>query len=191
MITAITPTGDRPEALALCRRWMAAQTLKPDQWLIIDDGKIPANIDFGESYIQYVRREPRADDPQHTLVVNVECALSYVLGDRIFFIEDDEYYAPEYIKTMNRQLDDYQLVGIGASKYYHLPTGGYVRHNNMNHASLAQTAFRAEMLPLVRQCAAQGMEKYWLDDRIWRAACGTEEGKKLSLIHISEPTRPY
>jgi len=41
IITAITPTGDRPLALALCQQWMDAQTVRPDQWIVVDDGKIP------------------------------------------------------------------------------------------------------------------------------------------------------
>lgn len=191
MITAITPTGDRHLAFDLCRRWIAAQTVKPDQWIIVDDGRAPMEIKFDEPYAQYIRRAPRPDDPKHTLVVNIECALSYVRGDRVFFIEDDEYYAPDYIECLNHQLWDYQLVGIGCSKYYHLPTGGYTQHANMKHASLAQTAYRAELTPLVAHCVAQGMEKYWLDDRIWRAARDTEEKKKKTLIFNDEVNPLY
>lgn len=169
MITLITPTGGRPEAFALCQKWMAAQTLLPDQWIIVDDGRAPLNLaDDSSLNIKYIRREPQATDPKHTLVVNIDTALSYVLGDKILFIEDDEYYAPEYVQIISGLLDQYQIVGVGCSKYYHLPTGGYFQHANTKHASLAQTAFRAAMMPLVRACAARGMEQYWLDDNIWK-----------------------
>ena len=38
-ITVITPTGDRWKALKRCKFYMERQTIKPDQWLITDDGK--------------------------------------------------------------------------------------------------------------------------------------------------------
>ena len=45
MITVITPTGDRPLAFSLCRKWIFNQTIKPDQHIIVDDGKIPMIIE--------------------------------------------------------------------------------------------------------------------------------------------------
>ena len=169
-ITLITPTGGRPEAFALCKKWIAAQTLPPDQWIIVDDGPEPLECAGLPDFACYIRREPQASDPPHTLVVNVDAALSYIVGDKILFIEDDEYYAPEYVQIISGLLDQYQIVGIGHSKYYHLPTGGYFQHANTKHASLAQTAFRREMLPLVRACVNLGMEKTWLDDNLWKEA---------------------
>ena len=171
-IIVITPTGDRPVPFALSRRWMSQQTLKPTKWIIVDDGKEAMNPWEFEKYEFYLRREPEPDDPKHTLVKNIETALMwvnrYLNNTKIIFWEDDEYYSPDYIAEMSSYLDSMQVVGIGCAKYYHLPTGGYMVHANLQHASLAQTAFHISVLPMIDECVKQGMEKDWLDCNIWR-----------------------
>ena len=45
MIQLLTPTGMRPEAFALCERWMAAQTYDgPCTWFVVDDGAVPLKL---------------------------------------------------------------------------------------------------------------------------------------------------
>ena len=161
-ITAITPTGDRPLAFALCQHWMDKQTLKVDQWIVVDDGKTPLEP---TAQIEYIRREPQPDDPQHTLVPNLKVALPSIKGDKIVIIEDDEYYAPEYIEEMARWLTQYEVVGIGCSKYYHLPSGGHFKIGNTTHASLAETGFRSSFLPEFRALLNKG--NTCLDSRLW------------------------
>ena len=165
-ITAITPTGDRPLAFALCKHWMETQTVKPDQWIVIDDGKVPMTPPVGATY---VRREPRPDDPQHTLNLNLKTALPYIRGEQILIIEDDEYYAPGYVAEMSKAFDKGDVVGIIMAKYYHLPTGGCVQIPNMSHASLAQTGFKISFLPTLRELLKNENEIY-LDMRIWKIA---------------------
>jgi len=163
-ITAITPTGDRPLAFALCQQWMKNQIRQPGQWIVVDDGKAPLEP---TAAMQYIRREPRSDDPQHTLILNMKAALPHIVGDKILIMEDDEYYAPGYVEEMARGLDSHEVVGIMRAKYYHLPTGGYLQISNRTHASLAETAFRRSFLP--------ELETLWpgdtsLDMRIWQRA---------------------
>lgn len=147
MITVITPTGDRPLAFALCQQWMKHQTRQPDQWIIIDDGKVPMVPLNPTVAMRYIRREPRSDDPQHTLILNIQTAFPLIKGEKILIMEDDEYYAPGYIEEMARRLDQDEVVGIMRAKYYHLPTGGYYQIGNTSHASLAETGFRASVVP--------------------------------------------
>ncbi len=162
-ITVITCTGDRPEAFGLCKKWMDHQTVQPDQWLVISDGKnrmkdIPENC-------QYVRREPQATDPTHTMIINLQEAIRHITGDYIIIMEDDEYYAPEYIETMAGKLAMYEVVGIGRSIYYHLPSGKYLKDCNMDNASLAQMAFRRSYLDDFIKLL-EGDQ--YIDMRIWK-----------------------
>jgi hypothetical protein len=171
MITAITPTGDRLLAFSLCRRWMENQTRQPDQWIVVDDGKMPMSgpsLRDTENGFEYVRREPRLTDPKFTLADNLRTAIPHIKGNKILIIEDDEYYAPGYVATMARYLDKYEVVGIGRSRYYHLPIGGYAVIGNMDHASLAETGFRRSFLPEFRQILTPG--KLYIDFAIWRKA---------------------
>ena len=147
-VMVITPTGDRPEALALLRNWMVAQTRQPDQWLIIDDGKKPVKPkQFPMATV--IRREPRADDPTCTLGKNLEVALSHVAHDKILIMEDDDWYAPTYIETMAALLNDHELAGIWGTKCYHLGVPGFREMGREDHASLSQTGFRKSMIPQV------------------------------------------
>lgn len=171
MITTITPTGDRQIALSLCRKWMNHQTVKPDQWIVVDDGESFSKWDF-EPYVHYVRRNPCKTDPKHTLVLNIAEACRNIEpnSDFILIMEDDEYYSPKYIEAMVKAMQQHEVVGIGCSKYYHLPTGGYFVHGNMEHASLAQTALYRSFLPDFFACIKNGMQTRWLDDQLWQIA---------------------
>jgi glycosyltransferase involved in cell wall biosynthesis len=166
MITAITPTGDRRLAFALCQKWMQNQTVKPDQWIVVDDGKVPMTP-FME--MEYMRRQP--DTVRRigwgSLYDNLRLAVPRIRGDKILFIEDDEYYAPQYVETMSRLLDEHELVGLKHSRYYHLMTGGYKIFQSQVHASLAQTAFRASFLPTFNYFLSSPRCAEFLDIRLW------------------------
>lgn len=161
MITAITLTGDRPLAFKLCQKWMANQITKPDQWIVVDDGDI--ELDCMEN-MHYIKRDKKGGEPKHTLLLNLVEAFKYVIGDKIIIFEDDDYYSPEYISQISLLLNKYDLVGIGRAKYYHIE-GKYYEHYNMNHASLAQTAFKNSLLNHIQKLLNGDM---FLDLRIWQ-----------------------
>lgn len=148
--------------------------MKIDQWLVIDDGK--------KSYrpkvdCDYYYREPQANESRQTMNLNIAHALDKIKGDVIFFLEDDEYYAPRYIQTMIENMQDKKMVGICCSKYYHLPTKTYFVHGNVNHASLAQTAITKELLPELEKIIKD--EDPFIDLKLWATT-----GKK-------KPNVPY
>jgi len=164
-ITVITPTGDRPLAFALCQQWMRHQTRQPDQWIVVDDGKTPMEPSVP---MQYVRREPQPNDPRHTLILNLKTAMPLIKGDKIIIMEDDEYYAPGYLAKMTLGLDKHEVIGIGKSRYYHLPSAGNFRIGNMCHASLAETGFRNSFLPMFDKLLAKN--NVYLDYDMWKKA---------------------
>lgn len=170
----ITPTGDRPLTFALCQRWIEKQTLQPDQWIIVDDGKVPIKPFISLREIRYLRRESQSDDPKHTLLVNLRLALPYVKGDKIIVIEDDDYYAPKYAETMAAKLDEHEVVGIYDSRYYYLPTCANCRAGNKGHASLAQTAFRKSFLPDFKELVRSKTGA--LDMMLWRVVNKAKRG---------------
>ena len=161
MIVVVTPTGDRPHTLKLLEGFMDRHTVKPDRWIIIDDGQIPCEqIRRGNIY----RRNPKPDDPNHTLVINMQMAMAFVMpDDKIIMMEDDDWYAPEYVETIARELDEFDLVGQAGSFYYYFTENLLWDMGNTNHASLFQTGFRARVM--------QGMDypdNFSLDLALWR-----------------------
>ena len=167
MITVITPTGDRPLAFWLCQHWMLNQTVKPDQWIVVDDGhQLRDDLRIGS--FTRVRRPPKEDgQSRHTLLDNLRAAIPFIVGDKILIWEDDEYYAPAYIGMMSTWLDSHELVGIGNSRYYQVGSLGYHVHQNKNHASLAQTGFRVSALPKFESLL--GGRDNFLDIPLWKA----------------------
>jgi len=200
-ITAITLTGDRLLAFALCQNWMSRQTVSPDQWIIVDDGKVPCQWLEQKSWksdgiMNYVRREPMLDDPKPTLHINFWCALSLIKGSKIIIIEDDEYYAPSYMEEMSCRLDRYEVVGIMKSKYYNMASGGYCTNTNVARASLAETAFRSSFLPEFGRLLRNGIvglselpaiDRTWLDVLIWKLMRESPADRGFLFIDTNRP----
>lgn len=163
MITAITPTSDRTLCFALLQLWVLRQTLKPDQWIVIDDGEVPAVPKL--KFITYIRRGKKPNEPKITQRLNLLEGLPLIQGDIIFFLEDDDYYAPNYIKSMIEHLGDKAAVGICKARYYHIKKLAYLRHNNISHASLGSTAIRSYLLPQLRKAIED--ERDHIDMNLW------------------------
>lgn len=176
-ITAITCTGDRKICLDLMSRWISNQTVKVDQWLVIDDGKIPYNPGNG---CEYLYRQPKRDDPKHTLNLNMEMALWNSWGDVILFMEDDEYYAPGYVEAVVNKIQGHEIAGICKSKYYNVAHSRYFINPNMKHASLAQTCIVKEAIPIL-DSVLRGDP--FIDIRLWSAMGLKESGGKGVLFN--------
>lgn len=169
-VTLITPTGDRPEAFALCERWMSCQDFDGGQvqWIVVDDGLVPTRCTIGQ---QYLRRLPRPDDPAHTLTINLRTALPHIAADRILFVEDDDYYGPAYVSTMLRWLNDADLVGEVGAKYYHLRIPGWRWYRSHTHASLCRTGLNRRVLSALAEACASDHPS--IDMRLWEGWCGS------------------
>jgi len=164
MITLITCTGGRPEAFALCERWMSRQTLDADmQWIVVDDCDPATPANRGQIIL---RPQPRWEPGTLTLARNLAAALTMARGDKIIFIEDDDWYGPTYLADMSARLDGVPLAGEIPARYYHVPERRYFEVGNAHHASLCQTGIRGDMVPaLLSACQA---ESKFLDLLLWQ-----------------------
>lgn len=162
-ITILTPTGDRQEAFDICKKYVERQTVKPGQWLVIDDGNIRTEV---PDWATYVRREKSESDPKHTLPLQMLESFPYIDNDYIFIFEDDDWYAPNYIELMLPFLKEHELVGLGHTTYYHVKSG-YRRHANMGHASFCHTCFNCSIIgPLREVCEKTKVPT--IDLQIWK-----------------------
>jgi hypothetical protein len=164
-IAAVTPTRDRERAIKLLARWVRQQTLPVDRWIVVDDGDVP--IEPEPEMTHLIRRARTTNEPEHSLCLNLRQAIPFLVEDKILILEDDEYYAPTYVEEMNRRLDKWPAVGIGFSKYYHLGLRSFYVHENLKHASLAQTSFRSELLGHFVRAMADPREKF-IDIKFWK-----------------------
>jgi hypothetical protein len=164
-LTAITLTGARPEAFKLCERYVARQTLQPHQWIVMDDETPQTVCTAGQEYIFCPRFKGRM-----SLLNKVEFLISSgkVAGDGLVFIEDDDWYSPNWLKFCSDQLEHNDMIGEGMTVYYNVRNRYWIQFNNTKHSSLCSTAIRTEQLPGVLElCDTKTNKDPFLDQRIW------------------------
>lgn len=174
MLTLLTATGARPAAWALCERWMARQDYAgPVRWVIVDDGPEPQPMAFRRDGWQLVlvRPSPHWAPGQNTQARNLMKGLAAVGADeRLAIIEDDDWYAPDWLTTVDRELDRAELVGEHRARYYNVQQRRGRQLANTSHASLCSTAMRGSALQDFAE-ACRARPKY-IDLELWRRARG-------------------
>lgn len=160
LITIITPTGFRPEAFKLCQNYIQRQTYRgPIQWIVVhDEGTEDLELTLPNPNIQIeVHKGPTVwQEGLNTQRLNMNLALSKVKGKFIFVMEDDEWYSSRYLEIYCSLLEKFGAVGESNSKYFHVQVQGYKEMGNVSHSSLSQTAFRVELLELMKMAVNSG-----------------------------------
>lgn len=161
-LSLITPTGSRPEAFALCEKWIANQSYQSFEWLVLDDGEIPTPMTQNQCVI---RPDKKWDGKENTQAENLKTLLDCVSGKYVAVIEDDDYYGPNYLGEMVNHLKRHPLVGQRPGRYYHI-SGHYRVFQNEKHASLSQTAFHRDYSLILSQYLKSGAT--FIDVNFWR-----------------------
>ncbi|HCZ47951.1 MAG TPA: hypothetical protein DCZ11_02980, partial [Gammaproteobacteria bacterium] len=158
MLTLLTATGARPQAWALCERMMRLQDWDGAvRWVIVDDGAHPQPLTFRRPgwTLEVIRPQPYWRPGMNTQARNLAAGLAEI-GDteRVVVIEDDDAYAPGYLRAVASWLADAPLVGESHARYYHVARRVWRDCGNHAHASLCSTAVRDEGLAALRDHAA-------------------------------------
>lgn len=181
-MTVITPTGDRPQALALCVKYMERQLLKPDVWLVVNDGTTP--LPPLPAFAQVITRDTSQDvKGVHTLPLQLRAALPHLYTDTTVFMEDDDWYAPTYLAYMADALTRYDLIGQGNTIYYGVKDRTYICCYNNAHASLAATGMTLPVYPWLAKAARAGDAH--VDLELWQMFKGR------SFVDMSYSPRQY
>lgn len=146
-VSLITCTGARPEAYKICKELIIRQNTDYDQWVVVDDTA---------TWKEGVNSQRQ----------NMTEALKLVKSDLVLIVEDDDYYAPNYIEEMVKLLDRAPVVGLSNSRYYHVGIPGHLTRKNYEHSSLCHTGFRAEYLPLMEAAVQTG--ELFFDIAFWK-----------------------
>jgi predicted O-methyltransferase YrrM len=168
-ITAITTACNRPEAWKLSEAYMRRQTRQPDQWLVIDDDDPPTVCTMGQDYIY----DPTCRDPKvSSLIMKLRLAFrsNLIKGDMVVFWENDDWYAPDWIETCEKELatNNVTLFGEGRAIYYNVKDRWWYEHENMQHCSLCSTAIRSENFTLLSSLLED--PNPFVDARLWERA---------------------
>lgn len=178
-VCLVTPTRDRPQAFALCVRWMSRQTFRGTvQWIVVDDGDAPVDeplLKDGAAWpifgwkIDYVRREP--SQAVSTLQDNMLAALARVDAPKLLVIEDDEHYAPIYVEEMVWRLGRADMLGESNARYYNVRERRWGIMSNSKHASLCRTGLTQALYGALEKAARDAKQEGdpFIDLRLWGA----------------------
>ena len=101
---------------------------------------------------------------------NVLIGLEECSGDKICIVEDDDYYAPNYLETLVAELTnpryELQVVGELNSRYYNLKHRRYRLLKNSSFSPLCQTIFRRSVISTVQKVLAERETKF--DVYFWK-----------------------
>lgn len=166
-VSVVTPTCDRPHAFALCERWMARQTVTPDEWIVADGGKSSANCTMRQRHLHDPSQPGAANFAR-----NLTNGLLAASGDVVVFVEDDDHYAPDHVEHIVSQLErNPQALAAGDDRlrYYNVAHRWWREFANVGSA-LCQTALRREAIPgflnVIREC--RRVRAYGIDAAFWR-----------------------
>jgi hypothetical protein len=166
-VSVITPTADQLIGWVLCERWFRRQTFRDVQWIVVDDGDVPITPTCGQVYIRR-RREAGCTGAQ-SLARNILEALPSIESPIVAIVEHDDWYAPDHLARLVALLETGGLIaGDDEQRYYHVPSRRWRVFQNKG-ASLCQTAFRAELLPIVESVVRERLEEnhYGIDGLLW------------------------
>lgn len=168
MIYLLTPTGDRPECLALLAGYIAAQSSSATmRWIIVDDGEQPSRVPDMPSNVDKLHLVVAPNNlRENSQSRNMTRGLNHVPDDAIVLVfEDDDAYLPKHIETMLSALETSELVGESMSCYYNVASRRYRLLHSNKHAAMASTGVRGTALKALREvCAAHSTT---LDIRLW------------------------
>ena len=163
-ISVITPTADQPMGIELLEKYMARQTVQPDEWIVSDDGISHARLTMGQKHIA----RPRTHDKGQSLAQNIIKGLEVVTGNIVLIMEHDDYYAPNHIEVCVNALEKAEAAGSKTQRYYNVEHRCWLVMANVG-SSLCNTAFHAKHIPMMHTAArvAFSSNLYSLDRIFW------------------------
>ncbi|WP_267126436.1 glycosyltransferase family A protein [Xanthomonas sacchari] len=172
MLTLLTATGARPDAWRLCERWMCAQDYPdPVRWIVVDDGPSAQTIGFVRDgwHLEVVRPSPAWEVGQNTQARNLLAGLEAVASaERVVIVEDDDWYAPDWLSHVASELESADLVGECRARYYNIRSRLARQMSNNAHASLCSTAVKGEGIEALREACRR--QPKFIDLELWRHA---------------------
>ena len=165
----ITPTGGRPEQLALLDKYLQRQTNQDFKWIVLDD------------YQQRSKKPDRCDihispdwlwNGENTQAKSMLRLLDEVGTDKVIICEDDDWYAPNHVELFSKLLNDYDLVGQKPTIYYNVKNQTYRNFYKTDHSCMCQTGLKGGAIEHLKQVCLENITN--LDVIFWKTWQGSK-----------------
>jgi len=154
IVGSVTPTrGNRPHLLARCKEYIARQTRPVDSVLFVDYEQKTHPVDLTERY-RYGLEKLRD------------------VCDVIFLIEDDDYYAPNYVETMLAryvEAGEPDIFGIGETTFYHPQARMKFYREHKRRACAFVSMIKTSAIEKIRW---DKIDEVFFDDHAWKQLQG-------------------
>lgn len=124
----------------------------PVQWVIVDDGADPVPLgNIKKGWQRTVIRpeplwRPGLNSQGRNLYAGVCAAQALASAGgydlRLAIVEDDDFYQPDWLRTVDGKLDSAELVGEAPARYYNVRWRQWSTLGNYRHACLRASAMR-------------------------------------------------
>lgn len=103
-VSIITPTHGRPEFLARAQAYVARQTFRDIEWLVLDDSEAEAETLRPDARLRYHHSPTRMSigAKRNRLIENAS-------GEIIVHFDDDDFYHPSYVEMLVQRFSDTQV----------------------------------------------------------------------------------
>jgi len=129
--------------MALCRKYLKAQTLQPDEWIIGDEtnGSLPPWKRPPPG-----KRRGVKDRVWHVYKMLMKRAVERG-HTRIIFMEDDDWYSPTYLETRVREMETAPAVTGKRALHWHVGIKAYRWFTGPRHEHVSQLGMHASTVP--------------------------------------------
>jgi hypothetical protein len=192
-LALLTATGGRPNQLKRLNRWMNKQTYKGKVlWIVVDDCEPRTANDIvtqpnSNWEVVIINSEEIWKLGMNTQIANLELAIKEMKQHKevthFFIIEDDDYYAPNYLSVMMEHLLVFKVV-TGVYTLIVRPKDHLWRVEMATvdrGGSLFESAFNISMLPLFEEVMSK--KPLFLDVEFWKVV------PKKKLFQVFEQKR--
>lgn len=113
MISVIVPIYNVAPYLAKCLDSVRQQTYSDLQVILVDDGSTDDSPAIAQQYAEMDKRFILISQPNSGLSAARNAGLSLAQGEYVTFVDSDDYIDQDYLTTLLRQAEDYDIVQSG------------------------------------------------------------------------------
>jgi len=191
-VSIITSTGDRPFSFALSEFFVKRQNYKGDiQWVVVDNGKVPMQMNEGQFYIRRVGEES-------SIGKNLLLAISKVRHDRVLIMEDGDWYSHNWITTMLKELKNFYVVGTYPTWQFNLKNSFCWKTGSKEMSVLASMAFQgngvSDLYSVCERVKTYNTDSFFnecfrVENSLCKSCCISE--KDMYLVQMKGYTRGH